>query len=99
LYENSHVSSVNSAGETSAGKLLFQVGSARRIQAAVLPTAAPVYHPEAEEHNPGMSSLLLHQLQGVYAVKVCVVPEPNYGAYFEDHLSIFPYLLETQVCE
>jgi hypothetical protein len=58
-----------------------------------------VYHPEAEEHYLGISSLSPHQLQGIYAVKVCVVSEPNYGAYFEDHLSIFPYLFEMQVCE
>jgi hypothetical protein len=52
-----------------------------------------VYRPEAEEHYPGISSLLLQQLQGGYAVKVCVVSEPNYGTYFEDHLSVI------QVCE
>jgi hypothetical protein len=40
-----------------------------------------------------------HQLQGVYAVKVCDMSEPNYGAYFEDRLSVFPYLLEMQVYE
>jgi hypothetical protein len=49
-------------------------------------------HPEAEDHYPGISSLLLHQLQGVYAVKVCVMSETNYGAYFGRqslHISIF----------
>jgi hypothetical protein len=34
----------------------------------------------------------LHHLQGVHAVKVCVM-------YFEYQLSIFPYLLEMQVYE
>jgi hypothetical protein len=58
-----------------------------------------MYHPEDEEHYPAISSLSLHQLQGVYAVKVCVLSEPNRGAYFEDHISVFPYLLEMQVCE
>jgi hypothetical protein len=41
----------------------------------------------------------VHQLEGVYAVKVCVMCEPNYWEYFEDHLFMFPYLFEMQVCE